>query len=112
MDMEQLSQIAEKSKDIDWFKTSQPARAILKAIESEKPTNPPQWGAAAARYIGKPKGGLTPNQLYRVICLSFDGEQLTVKNGYGKEQIAPASSFIKPHDKPPKKPATIEVTLL
>ena len=63
---------------------------------------PPQWGAAAARYIGKPKGGLTPNQLYRVICLSFDGENLTVKNGYGKEQIAPASSFIKPHDKPPK----------
>ena len=108
MDIEQLSQIVEKSKDVDWFKTSGPARAILKAIENEKPTSPLQWG----RYIGKPKGGLMPNQLYRVICLSFDGENLTVKNGYGKEQIAPASSFIKPHDKPPKKPATIEVTLL
>ena len=102
MDMQQLSEIAEKSNDMDWFKTSQPARAILKAIESEKPTSPPQWGAAAARYIGKPKGGLMPNQLYGVICLSFDGENLTVKNGYGKEQIAPASNFIKPHDKPPK----------
>ena len=106
MDMEQLSQ------KIDGFKTSDPASEILAAIESEKPTSPPQWGAAAARYIGKQKGGLMPNQLYRVICLSFDGENLTVKNSYGKEQIAPASSFIKPHDKPPKKPATIEVTLL
>ena len=106
MDMQQLSQ------KIDGFKTSDPASEILAAIESEKPTSPPQWGSAAARYIGGTKGGLIPNQLYRVICLSFDGENLTVKNGYGKEQIAPASSFIKPHDKPPKKPAIIEVTLL
>ena len=95
MDMEQLSQ------KIDGFKTSDPASEILAAIESEKPTSPPQWGAAAARYIGKQKGGLMPNQLYRVICLSFDGEQLTVKNSYGKEQTAPTTDFLKPHDKQP-----------
>ena len=101
MDMQQLSEIAEKSKDIDWFKTSQPARAILKSIESEKPTSPPKWGAAAARYIGKPKGGLMPNQLYRVVCLSFDGEKITIKNAYGKTHTTQASDFIKPYDKQP-----------
>ena len=93
--MEQLSQ------KIDGFKTSDPASEVLAAVASEKVTTPPQWGAAAARYIGKPKGGLMPKQLYRVICLSFDGEQLTVKNGYGKEQTAPAADFLKPHDKQP-----------
>ena len=96
MDMQQLSQ------KIDGFKTSDPTSEILAAIESEKPTSPPQWGAAAARYIGKPKGGLIPNQLYRVICLSFDGEQITIKNAYGKTHTTQASDFIKPHDKPPQ----------
>lgn len=95
MDMEQLSQ------KIGGFKTNDPASEVLAAIASEKTTTPPQWGAAAARYIGKPKGGLMPNQLYRVICLSFDKEKLTVKNSYGKEQTAPTTDFLKPHDKQP-----------
>ena len=91
--MEQLSQ------KLGGFKTDNPAAEVLAAIASEKPTSPPVWGAAAARYIGEHKGGLTPNQLYKVVCISMDGTQITIKNSYGKEQTADINLFLKPHEK-------------